>query len=381
MINRINNLLVLFVCLAYALIRGKAKQIKDLQKGNILISQEAKLGDMVCTTPMFRAIKKFYPESKLSVLGNSLNREVVKYNPDIDNYIESRQSIWSLSKDLREIKFDFAAIASPDFVALAACFLAGIPMIIVPKVENGWSPYETKIYKILRLLAVTRPHIMGNYAPREYLRLLEVIGINTDDTKKYVFSSNEAKDSVIKFLDDNKVNSNTDFIVAISPSAGNKIKEWDPGRFAKVADYIHEKYKAVVVIIGASNDKELADSLISQLNKSTKYVNACGRFSIDELKAFMEYADVFISVDTGPIYIAEACGVATIDIIGPMNEFEQPPRGPINRVVVDPKRSRPVLSIMNARIYDYNEARSSIEGTTVEMVTTEFDSLYKQINP
>ena len=34
---------------------------------------------------------------------------------------------------------------------------------------------------------------------------------------------------------------------------------------------------------------------------------------------------LFISVDTGPIYIAEAFNVPTVDIVGPVDENVQPP--------------------------------------------------------
>ena len=63
------------------------------------------------------------------------------------------------------------------------------------------------------------------------------------------------------------------------------------------------------------------------LNPETQFVNTDGLFSLDELKALIQRLSLFISVDTGPIYIAEAFDVPTIDIIGPMDENEQPPRG------------------------------------------------------
>jgi len=45
---------------------------------------------------------------------------------------------------------------------------------------------ETKSYKILRKLVLSRSHRIGSYAGREYLKLLEPIDIFTEDTKKYL---------------------------------------------------------------------------------------------------------------------------------------------------------------------------------------------------
>jgi ADP-heptose:LPS heptosyltransferase len=99
--------------------------------------------------------------------------------------------------------------------------------------------------------------------------------------------------------------------------------------------------------------------------------------SIDALRALISRMKAFVSVDTGPIYIAEAFDVPTIDIIGPMDENEQPPRGARHINVVDPLRGEPIIHIMNSRIYDKETARKSIENISVKMVTDAFDDLYK----
>ena len=50
-------------------------------------------------------------------------------------------------------------------------------------------------------LGVVIPHKMRHYAPREYLRLLEPIGIFTEDTTKHLSFSSEAKNSIERFLE------------------------------------------------------------------------------------------------------------------------------------------------------------------------------------
>jgi ADP-heptose:LPS heptosyltransferase len=97
-------------------------------------------------------------------------------------------------------------------------------------------------------------------------------------------------------------------------------------------------------------------------------------FSLEELKAAIQRLDLFTSADTGPLYIAEAFNVATVDIIGPIDEREQPPIGPRHKVVVAP-RQRPQLSVMNARIYDVREARRQVDTITIPMVEAAIEEL------
>ena len=80
-------------------------------------------------------------------------------------------------------------------------------------------------------------------------------------------------------------------------------------------------------------------------------------------------------MDTGPIYIAEAYGAPTIDIVGPMDDNEQPPRGEKNKIVKLEERKQPAIHIMNSSDYDYKEARRQIDGITVDMVIEKLEEL------
>jgi ADP-heptose:LPS heptosyltransferase len=210
------------------------------------------------------------------------------------------------------------------------------------------------------------------------LKLLEPIGVFSNNTKKTLYFSDQAKKEIEDLFFKRNIEQN-DFLVAISPSAGNKIKNWPAKRFAEVADYLIEKYKAKIFIIGTKMDKEEVEEMLNNMSHRSEVVNTLGTMSIDALKALISRMKAFISVDTGPIYIAEAFGVPTIDIIGPMDENEQPPRGARHINVIDPQRGDPIIHIMNSRIYDKEKARKSIENISVKMVTDAFDNLYKII--
>lgn len=336
----------------------------------------AKLGDMVCTTPVFRAIKKTYPNSKLYVIGNFVNKEVVSGNTDVDGYIVYSNNFKETRSFLEKENIDFAAITSPSTEMLALLYLSGIKTIVAPVIQNGYNPYETKSYKIIRSLVIKKPHTMGTYAPREYLRLLGPIGICEEDTTKHLVYSSTAKEKVENFMKDHGVDASSDFIVCISPSAGNDIKKWPAERFAILADYIYKNYNTKIIITGGENDKKEATGMISCINPNTKFIDTTCLFNIEELKALISSVNLLISVDTGPIYIAEAFEVPTIDIIGPIDEKEQPPIGKKHRIVMAPNRKRPELYVMNARTCDELEARKQALDITVDMVVKEFDRLF-----
>lgn len=336
----------------------------------------AKLGDMICTTPVFRSIKKSDPDYKVYVLGNKINKDLLENSDLIDGYIVFNDIFDSIKK-IRAISFDFAIMTGPSFINLGILSLSNIGKIISPAVINGFSPYQDIYYKILSVLSIKIPHKMGSYVPREYLRLLEPLGIYTENTKKYLDFSEDADLFVDNLLESNGLDLKEDLIVGISPSAGNKIKQWPEDRFAEVADYINQKYGGKIIVIGGPNDEKEVSNMIRHISSDTKYVNVQGRLNIDQLKALVSKLSLFISVDTGPIYIAEAFGIPTIDIVGPMDENEQPPVGDMHKVIVS-KRIKPELHIMNARIYDYKEALRQVFDTEISFVLSGIDDLINE---
>ncbi|MEX0651991.1 MAG: glycosyltransferase family 9 protein [Candidatus Paceibacterota bacterium] len=314
---------------------------------------------------MFRAVKDKYPNAQVTVLGNKINQKLLEGNTDVDDYIVyNEDNTYSMIVEVKKRNPDFACITSPDSINLAILYLAGIPLVVAPVIKGGWSPLETRSYKMLRNLVEVRTHTMGKYAPREYLRLLEPINIYTDDTQKHLAFSKEADSNVSRFLKEYGIQKD-DFIVGISPSAGNKIKEWPVDRFAEVADYLQRNNKNKAFIIGGPEDSGLSQKMSQCMD--TEVRDTTGKWSIDELKAFISKLNLFISVDTGPIYIAEAFGVPTIDIVGPIDEREQPPINKKHKVVV-PKREKPELHVMNARVYNHREVRVQAESISVDMV-------------
>ncbi len=89
--------------------RGKADAVVGSPQKILIAQTTTNLGDMVCTTPVFRAIKKAYPNARLYVLGTRKNKELLEGNTDVDVYIE-HAGFFTLLWQLRKEHFDFGCI-------------------------------------------------------------------------------------------------------------------------------------------------------------------------------------------------------------------------------------------------------------------------------
>jgi len=370
---RIKNIFLVIICYLKFFSKGKADKKTD-QPEKILVVQLAKIGDMVCTTPMFKAVKEKYPNCIVYVIGNKINKELLANNRDVDRYFIFDGRIISMMKTLNKEKIDFACLTTPSFLSLVLLYLSNIKSIAVPKIIGDYCPQYTNSFKLISRFVINVPHYFYRYAPREYLRLLEPAGIKTDKTKKNLSFTEEAEQKVIDFYQKHNIVINQDVIIGIAPSVGNKIKLWGVEKYLELISYIKNNYQVKIVIFGGQSDCDEIEKILVGVDDKKDIINSCCYFNIDELKAAISKLFLFISVDTGPIYIAESFNIATIDIVGPMDENNQPPLGNMHRVV-KAERKKAEIYVMNARHYNEKEARRQVDEISVDMVKREVDNL------
>ncbi len=345
----------------------------------ILIFQwTGNVGDMVCITPMFRAIKSQYPQSRLIVIGKEKAGEMVRGNPLVDEYLTYRNDPTALIKKIKSQKIDFACLTNPGLLGLAMLYLAGIKAISVFSIVN-FPKATSRLYHLLTNLVIRVPFWVkqGRYMPQEYLRLLVPFGINNDDTHFQLFYSPTATQTRDRFFKDQGIES-SDFIVAFAPGGGERTRWWPAECFAKLADYFYKKYQAKIWLIGAGEDQEPIETMLQHLGSAVSVFNLYGQ-SLDELKAFLAKASLVVANDSGPVVIAEAFDVPTMVLIGPTDERDHHREQPFNRIIKSPQRGDPETYSMHWT--GFNEARAvkQIEAVTLEMAVKTADELVTKI--
>lgn len=352
------------------------RRSKSESPERILVVPAGKLGDVVCTTPVMRAVRKSFPHAKLYVRENGgVNEALLRDSGLADGYIQFG-SMDQYVRELRQEQIDTLLITGPSLEDVSAALLAGVPRIIAPHVVGGYCPQQTRTYLALLRFTSTYPYAMEAYAPRERLRCLEPLGVQVEDTTKHLGFSEKARATRTQLLQERGLKESS--YAVISPGAGNKIKEWPPERFAEVAKYLVGRGMPVVVI-GSVRDREEVAAMKDFLPENAPIFDVSEKLSLDELKAVIASAALFVSVDTGPIYIAEAFGIPTVNIVGPVDERVQPPRGRLHLVVVPPGRKKAELFIMNSRSYNAAEAIRQVNSITVQAVTDSIDTLLKEM--
>src|SRR3989442_3094019 len=124
-------------------------------RASFLVIRRDNIGDLVCTTPLFEALRRRFPVARIYALTNSYNLPVLRNNPFIDEafaytrgthggrgtslfsvYAHRLGLIWRL----RRLRIDYAVIGSCGFVPRALSFARLLrPRHIVSHVPVGRS--------------------------------------------------------------------------------------------------------------------------------------------------------------------------------------------------------------------------------------------------
>ncbi len=292
----------------------------------ILVIQMAKIGDMVCSTPVFREIKMKYPKAYLSVMLDPASMPVLSNNPYIDEFIPVRNTDLKgfsgklrTAKDLRRKKIDTSICLQPNAAN------AVVPLWALIQRRYSVYPHFCGITFKLASGLNTRNmrHTLNKSIVETYIRLLNQsmgIHIRQDSTRLELYASNEADIKVDEFL--KRLNTQNIRLVGIAPAARNKLKELTPATFSRIADTIQEELNCKVILTGGVGDREIIDEVKSQMK--TRPIDTCGEFSLEELSVLLKKLSLFISVDSGPVYMAVAAGIPIINIAGPCAMSERP---------------------------------------------------------
>ncbi len=101
--------------------------------------------------------------------------------------------------------------------------------------------------------------------------------------------------------------------VVLFPGAGKEFRRWSAKNFAEIADYLDGKYKGPILIAGGSNDRPLAERIIS-LAKSKRLKDVTGQFSLSDLLDVLSKSSLLISNETGAVHLAVLAGIKVLCI-------------------------------------------------------------------
>jgi len=296
----------------------------------IVLVQTGKIGDFVCTTPLFRALRSAFPGARIVLALNPVNSGLAAQLPFFDQLLEIpsgglsgwRQKMHWVAQ-IKALQPDLAICCSGGLAWPFILAMSGIPRRL------GVSPnfMGRSTHFAQRLWTDSVRHDGSQLIGSTYARLLALLGVAPVDSAKVLRASPDAAQHVDRFLAEAGHPAGRR-LAGVAISAANKLKELGQPLLTGLCQKLLDAEPDLsIVFLGGPGDKPLAAALLRALG-SPRVIDSCGTFALVEVPALLQRLDVFIGVDSGLTYMADTFGIPLVSLAGPCNMEETRPVSP-----------------------------------------------------
>ncbi len=304
-----------FLGLLGILIKEYAVPLRLNNIRRILVVDPNFIGDMLFSSPVYRALKDNLPGAKVEALVYPFTTEILSANPFVDRvHSLPRNRITQqlrTSLRLRKEKFDLVLQLN---TSLKTNFLM---WLIGGRYRLGYDYQNRACFNNIRIPIETRTARV-RYRIDECIELLEsAFGWEISEREMILPVAMRYKQTAAELLAKNGVTA-SDILIGIQANCRETWKErrWEQSKFSGLANELIRRYNARIVFTGSKDDEEYVKAIIHGIQFSDNVVNLVGKTSLMELAALLQRIDVFVTVNTGPMQIAISQKTPTVVLMG-----------------------------------------------------------------
>lgn len=290
----------------------------------ILVIQLKQIGDVLLSSPICNTLKKNYPDSKIDYIVYDYTIGVIENNPNIDNIIKisskERDSKLAFIKFLLKLpKYDICINVQGKIEGLLITLFSRAKIKISWN-KKGWKIFHTHPVNTDKQIKITGA---GNTIDGR-LSLLSPLGITKYNRDLKIWIKDEEREYIRKIIKDAGVNLKKP-IISFGVTSRREFRIWPKERFAKLINFLYEKYGIQAVLFYAPNDKkynseeEYCNSVKELVqNKEVVFTNIKTK-SARELIVLLAESDMYIGNDNGPRHFAQAVDTPSFAIFTTLN--------------------------------------------------------------
>jgi len=272
------------------------------------------MGDAVLCTPALRALGQRFGRQRVTLLGNSVVREVLTPCDFADRWLAAeRVNPFVAAFRLRRYKFTCVVLFKNSFASALASAMAQISVRVGYARQGRGFLLTERLYAPMVSWRRYKVLSMVDY----YLAAASWLGAETSDRRIELGVGQEDRAALLEKMP--QVAGADGPVVILVPGGAFGPSKWWPGRrYAETADWLIDRCGARVVLSVASNaaERQIAEGICAASRHRLINVEGFG-LSLGQLKALYSLADLVITNDTGPRHIAIALGRKVITLFGP----------------------------------------------------------------
>lgn len=297
-------------------------------KNILVVRKHNQIGDMLCSLGLYAALKKKYPNAKITLVVSPTNYQIDfnEINPYADEVIVYRKgsigNILKFYRELRQKKYQIGIVPSTIKISDTSHiinFLSGAKVRIGVKGTNG------KRNKMAFLLNVKCDfNWEKTHQTQRNVDIARQIGCELTEEEKNSIKINLSKEDSsfadeyfsLYFPDKNTP------VIGYHPGAGENYRMWKTENFIELIKRIYDKYKCYLLITSGEIDNNIIDEIkTSPILAGIKIVYAEG-LPLKKLAAVLQRLTLYITNNTGTLHIAHFCGARTLALFTKEQDFD-----------------------------------------------------------
>lgn len=295
----------------------------------IAILMLSAMGDAVHVLPVANALRRAYPDSRITWIVQPVPHRLVAGHAAVDEYVLFRRrkglAAWRSYAELRDgvarRKFDL-------LLALQVYFKAGLIAALTPAhTKLGFDRARARDLNWLFTNERIPPRPVG-HVQDQYFEFLEHLGIDPQPVEWHLAPSAAEREQQARFFGhlDRPA-------VALVVGTSKPEKNWMPERWARLADALESDLGLQPVIVGGPSAAERAvANAILRTGGGT--IDALGD-DVRRLLWLLDGARLVVSPDTGPLHVARAVETPVVGLYGYTNPKRYGPYRKYTELVVD----------------------------------------------
>lgn len=296
----------------------------------ILIRATNWVGDAIMALPALRAVRKRFPDAKITILARPYVAEIYKDQGICDELLhydwKGKHAGWRgrelLIAELRSRAFDKALLLQNAFDAAWLAWRAHIP-------ERVGYARDGRSLLLTKAVPVPKPGEIPAHEKFYYLELLR--------RAAWIESYEDVDSIALQVPDAQRQRAWQQLVeagsrpvalrVAIGAGASyGSAKCWLPERFAAVATKLQTERDADVILFGTAGEAPVSAAIRAGMKWAP--IDLTGKTEIAELPGLLSQCHLFIGNDSGAMHVASAVGLPVVGVFGPTDPHGTSPVTP-----------------------------------------------------
>jgi heptosyltransferase II len=308
--------------------------VKSKGGKRILVLRYRFIGDTILTVPFLRNLRRAEPGAYIAWVVAPGSADVVSGIPYVDEMIywdpvtthadsrgnhRSFAEKWGFMMELRQKRFDKVYVLKRSLSSAIIAWLTGAPERIGFNTEGRGF-----------LLTKRVPYRHDQHEVQNFLDVLHADNIPILDNYLEAWLTDAEKAFADNFLKQAGITENRK-LVALHPFTANPPRAWHLDNFIELANSLHEKFHARILILGGKRDTSHVEYLNEKI--TPKPVMAIGTTTLRESMALLDRCRLLVCNDSGIMHLATAMQIPLVAIFGPQSPGKFGPWGEKSRVI------------------------------------------------